>query len=360
MPLIIMLSLLIKISISIECDKSWFRGNINSFFSLPFNYAYSTGDIPSGRWTSYVTVYQRINNEAIEYSCGGTVLSDKHILTSRLCAIDENGSLLNASDLLVRLGTHRQNVLNFGFAQFRAISRIHQPSASELAHENSIVLLEVIVPIVFNKLVQTGCLRTAYLTSNRHEAVVGWGIEGNNGALQIVVMDPNNCSTSFYDVTKFCSNDRGSTVYENQSEKWFIKGILNCSKPFSSISCTNNSKSIIEIAQYMPWIAKITDLNYLKVKRRGRIFNQNQKYPNLLPQRNCGNLLIDHASDGEYAALFEYAWIARIGHRMNYIVSYIINISTGTLISHRYILSTAFFNWLLGKPYVENYSRGKH
>lgn len=245
---LIMLSLLVRNSVStpIECDNFWYKEEGYFWFhNFIFNHEYKTGDIPAGRWPSYVTIYHR-NNGAIDYTCGGTLMSHEYALTSKLCVINESGFLLNATNLLVRVGTHRQNVLNFGFAQFRAVSKInHQPSDTS---KNELVLLEVKLQILYNNLVHPGCIRTDHKVSIKQE--VGWGIEGTSVSVQIVLRNPEDCSSSF-NLTKCCSNDRGSAVYENDAGTWYFKGIINCSKPFATITCIKNSNGFIALAPYM-------------------------------------------------------------------------------------------------------------
>lgn len=83
----------------------------------------------AGQWPWHGTVYhyrKRARAAAVEFACSGTLISERHVPIAKICAISENGSWLESGELLFRIGTHAQNVFNFGRAQHRKVGKIHQ------------------------------------------------------------------------------------------------------------------------------------------------------------------------------------------------------------------------------------------
>lgn len=305
-----------------------------------------------GQWPWIGIVYHRKPNQIVEYACGGTLISERHALTSTLCVKSENGTLLNSGDVLFRIGTHKKNLLNVGYAQHRQVVRIHQPVEYDEESENKVVILELSYKVKFNKYVQPACFVQIPIGGPSIHIVTGWGLpEGNDllGNYETIFRCGENHiyisnNYKYMNLTEVCDKDRGGVVHDSNDYGFpdvskYLYAIIDC-----VIACEKNYydfPGIIWLYGYLPWIATITNLDYLRVVRKGQRYDPSKQYPNLLPRRNCGNVFNGNTETGPNAQLYEYPWMAMIFGR-RYFNGSIYHLCTGTLISHRYVLTAAF------------------
>lgn len=306
-----------------------------------------------GQWPWYGIVYHRKPNRIVEYACGGTLISERHVLTSTLCVKSENCTLLDSGDVLFRIGTHKLNVVNVGYAQHRQVIKIHQPVEYDVKSENKVVILELRHKVNFNKHVQPACL--FFIPGyglNGSLIVTGWGLpEGNvlenykvhSGCDHLYFYCENNMG--LLNLTGVCDKDRNGVVHDWQHYLYvgvakYIRAMIDCSHVNSCEDSGLDLTGMIALFKYLPWIANITNLDYLRTVRKGQRYDPTKQYPNLLPRRNCGNVLNGNTETGPNAQLYEYPWMAMLMGR-NYRNGSIYHLCTGTLISHRYVLSAA-------------------
>ncbi|EDS42411.1 elastase [Culex quinquefasciatus] len=211
-----------------------------------------------GQWPWYGTVYHREPNRAVEYACGGTLISESHVLTSRLCAINANGSLLDSGNVFVRFGTNKQNLLNFGYAQHRQVFRIHQPVDFDRNSKNDIVIFEMRVKVQFNDYIQPICIgRIGYI----NDVMIGWGAAEDKQHLDQVRNKRKKCSDTlrswYYNQTEICNKDRGSIGMYSLKDEWYLKVIVDCTK-LSFDPCKKNyffyRANTVQLNDYLSWI----------------------------------------------------------------------------------------------------------
>lgn len=299
-----------------------------------------------GQWPWIGIVYHRRQSDLpmAQYACSGTLISDRHVLTSMLCVAGENGTvLLSSEDVFFRIGTHRRNFFNFGYARHRRVSRIHQPTDFEQeGSKNELVILELNERVTFNDYVQPGCIGpdfNFFFYRGHFKRIIGWGLaEGHEDHLG----NYNSiCPTRFQLNGSFvCEKDRGAVVlkwdHENSPSR-VLFGIVDCVRPTSCEQ--NNKQGFIRIENFIPWIAQTTNLEYLRTIRKGQPFDPTKRYRNLLPQRHCGNNFISINETSSTAQLYEFPWIANIFRTH---VEFLDEpMCQGSLISHRYVLTAA-------------------
>lgn len=280
------------------------------------------GDAYPGQWPWIGIIYHRKPDETVEFACSGTLISEKHVLTPRLCATSENGTILNSEDVFFRIGTNNKKIFNFGYARHRRVSKIHQSSDLNGEEHNKLVILELDRNVTFNKYVQPACIRRIFWSEL---IITGWGLEGGNDILRI---SKANC-------TAVCDKDRGSVLHTYYDQYPLIVNFVNC---FETRECSFMSD--IHIGFYGGWIGQITNLDYLRMVRKGQHFDPTKQYTNLLPRRNCGNNFIGKNETDSTAQLYEFPWMAII-YEYGFWNNKSLAKCHGTLISHRNVLTSA-------------------
>ncbi|XP_039433894.1 polyserase-2-like [Culex pipiens pallens] len=263
-------------------------------------------DAAPGQWPWYGSVFHYRTDRSIAFACGGTLISRNHVLTVAVCVMDGAGSLLGSGEVMVRLGTHHQNVLHFGNARYRRVKSVHLPKDGEIA------ILKLTEDVKFNKYVLSICMMVQPFDDQNAKLLVGWGVNG----------DANQLGSYLGNDTCHFRNDRASIGVALLMGGWFLQYFTHC------------SGDVITLKRYESWIAKTTNLIYLQKLRSGQDFNSTHQYPQLLPRRHCGKGLIDGEKSTPNATLYEFPWIAKLFNRaLGYNC-------LGTLISHRYVLTS--------------------
>lgn len=280
------------------------------------------GDAYPGQWPWIGIIYHQKADKTVEFACSGSLISEKHVLTPRICATSENGTLLNSEDVFFRIGTHNRKQINFGYARHRRVSKIHQSSDFYGEHKNELIILELDRNVKFNKYVQPACIRPLF---GFDSFTTGWGLEGGNDILR----------NSNADCTAVCNQDRGSVFHEFHGPYPSIVNFVNC---FETRECSDIF--YISIYNYANWIGQTTNLDYLRMVRKGQHFDPTKQYKNLLPRRYCGNNFFGKKKTKPSAQLYEFPWMAII-FEYNFWSNEEREICHGTLISHRYVLTSA-------------------
>ncbi|XP_050420474.1 venom protease-like [Adelges cooleyi] len=217
------------------------------------------GEIPKlGEWSWAVTLGYRNKYkpyDPLQWSCGGSLISDRYVLTSAYCTIETGQTKLSVA----RLGD-----LSLDPDVDDGASPQDIPIEKIIAHEsydrrkrvNDIALLKLESAAVFNKHVQPICLPTSQKLRSKlfvkyTPTVVGWGTTRINGPLSNILMevglpvvDNMDCNRSY---SKFpvtidnrvlcagslkggkgsCQGDSGNTLMIPQSGQWYSIGIVS-------------------------------------------------------------------------------------------------------------------------------------
>lgn len=131
-----------------------------------------------GEWPSFVEILVSANGNISE--CGGTLVSDRHVLTSAECVHTKHGSsvvgLANPSNVSVYLAT---NMLSWPaeFELYReaksiCVAKDYSPSTSPPAHDWA--LIELDEPVEFGDNIQPACLPSESPIQTKGETAVCW------------------------------------------------------------------------------------------------------------------------------------------------------------------------------------------
>ncbi|XP_055603930.1 uncharacterized protein LOC129752164 [Uranotaenia lowii] len=238
-----------------------------------------------GQWPWHVALYQMDRSGQRVYKCGGTLIDQRHVLTSAHCVVRSNGKPMNPERLNVELGKH----LLFDYpeqVQIRNVSQIHiHPEFSLNRNDIAVLVLdrnvrysEFVIPICLER---SGVGSTENLVGKRGW-VAGWGLTENNSislqlkTAQMPVVNDTECVQNdpilfgrFISAGVYCASDRNGTsvclgdsgggMYFSTGDFFELRGIVSfAAKPPSGGCDVNKFIIFTNVAYYYPWIVSLT------------------------------------------------------------------------------------------------------
>ncbi|XP_077287856.1 trypsin-1-like [Arctopsyche grandis] len=250
-----------------------------------------------GDWPWHVALYGRNRNvtNPLSYRCGGSIVSDKAILTAAHCVTTSEGDKLPRNALLAMAGKYNLNKRDKSVQELRLSSVILPDGFDRNNLRNDIAILRLRTRIIFNQYVQPICLWTDYDISRNvsknhayglNGTIVGWGLNENDTASQqlmtgtMTIVSDTECLlsyASFFDKFVYenslcaggqqtigsspCNGDSGGglVVPVIQSDKkisYFLRGIV-------SVTVSRSDKKVCDpqyftvftdAAKYIDWI----------------------------------------------------------------------------------------------------------
>ncbi|CAH0549014.1 unnamed protein product, partial [Brassicogethes aeneus] len=253
--------------------------------------AFGENTIP-GQWPWHVAIYNFIEAQ-MRYTCGGSLISKKHVLTAAHCLTKARTTNPVKIDILtVYLGKHNLN--NFGQeVQERKVSKITlHPQFSYNVLYNDIAILTLSEPVKFTDFVRPVCIWDDYIALDivfdRLGTVVGWGFDENqqisntlkkvempvkthtdcilsNNEFFSKVMTKNNYCAGFRNGSSACNGDSGGgMVFPKQGTSgadtiWHIRGLVSIGVALQGQYICDNKQYIVftDVAKYLKWIKDV-------------------------------------------------------------------------------------------------------
>ncbi|XP_055632332.1 phenoloxidase-activating factor 1-like [Toxorhynchites rutilus septentrionalis] len=219
-----------------------------------------------------------------EYVCGGTLVSERFVVTAAHCTIGENPNKL--PKMSVQLGV---NAVGSPEGKVYNVEKIHRHSGFSLDNlRDDIALLELDSPVEFTDFVLPICLsEKTKMEPGKLGAIVGWGFTENDipstrlKLAKLPVVDELDCKrkepelygrvltnkvfcAGYTNGTTACNGDSGGGIVFERGDAWYLGGILSFtrSRDGSQLCLTTTYTVFTDVTRYLDWIGKITNTDF--------------------------------------------------------------------------------------------------
>ncbi|XP_077485205.1 proclotting enzyme-like [Amblyomma americanum] len=213
-----------------------------------------------GAWPWMAAIYRKTEGAEPTLICGGTLVTDRHVLTAGNCVIGgAGGKQLPARMLTVRVGDHDLNSTGDHTApvDVQVSEVVRHPRYDLRSNANDIALLVLSKPVTWNRFVQPVCLPFGPLASETLEGsrayVTGWGATHFSGAGsselrqgQVPVWAEADCKKAYERLlpigeahlcagdirggTDACQGDSGGPLQLLHEGRYYVVGIVSGGK----------------------------------------------------------------------------------------------------------------------------------
>ncbi|KAL9692895.1 hypothetical protein quinque_012180 [Culex quinquefasciatus] len=269
----LLLSQLIAADEGGSITNSLFRCGIRKRFGVQLILRGRTAEL--GQWPWHAAIYH-----GSSYKCGGTLIDQRHVLTSAHCVVDSQRRPLRPAGIEVQLGKHDLRESSHAVK----VSEVHVHEEFE-RNRNDIALLVLSSTVTFSELVIPICLEGIQggddLVDQRGW-VVGWG-ETEDGAVSnqlktasMPVVSNTECVQNDPDLfgrfispgvfcasdrngTSVCRGDSGGGMYILAGDRWELRGITSFAGLSETGSCdTKKFVVFTNVAHFYGWIKRLT------------------------------------------------------------------------------------------------------
>ncbi|XP_039315595.1 proclotting enzyme [Solenopsis invicta] len=275
----------------IPAPNSNYKCGVSSRSGHP-KYLVVNGDkISPGQWPWLVALFVANKRIEFDFRCGGSILTNQHILTAAHCLkLDLNSNdTFPPNVLIVALGRFNLTHWREKESTNREVANytIHPHYAHSFTGDSDLAILKLRETVDYNVYIKPICLWSGATNIERTIGqmgyVVGWGLDEDNNRftedprlakLKIVSrMDCLNNDKSYYDSTSdrtFCAGLSGSTpcsgdsgsglmIFDYTLQRFHLRGVVSLTISNGPIGTCDPTKFVIfaDVAKYLPWIQQL-------------------------------------------------------------------------------------------------------
>ncbi|XP_064490020.1 trypsin alpha-3-like [Ornithodoros turicata] len=200
-------------------------------------------------------------------TCGGTIITPWHVLTSAHCVIHD-GKIFDSIEVISGSVTTTSSKA----MKVRVVAAVHHERYNQSTFFNDIAILRVEKPFQYGLLVRPACLHTNETDLTGHKVIVaGWGVErahlqasDNLRFTTIKILSQRECKKRLQEYSfnpkimmcayqrdkDACQGDSGSALMLKQKKSYIQVGIVSF-----GINCAGDLPGVyVPVAAYAQWI----------------------------------------------------------------------------------------------------------
>lgn len=270
-------------------------------------------------WPWHAAIRQHVSNDRPEYVCGGTLISERFIVTAAHCTINPENPNRRVK-LSVQLGV---NAVGAPDGKIFNVLQVHRHSGFSLYDlKDDIALLELENPVPFSESILPACVSSKTdLEPGKLGAVVGWGFTENDirsttlKLAKLPVIEELECKrkepelygrvltnkvfcAGYTNGTSACNGDSGGGIVFERGDAWYLGGIVSFTKARDGEErCLATTYTVFtKLMPYLDWIEKVTNTDFSDEYGIEKIVPCNvpgQTNGNCVPVQQCRNIFDD-------------------------------------------------------------------
>lgn len=240
-----------------------------------------------GQWPWHAALFHVSSNGSSSYACGGTLLDQRHVLTSAHCVTTKrrkNIVPISGSKLVIHLGQY--DLREITEVQLRNVSEVHIHEEYS-TNRNDIAVLVLSSDVEYSDFVIPICLDNRVdpdLTKlvGQRGSVAGWGLTENHTVAQLLrtaqmpvvshvecvqadptlfgrYLDRGMFCAGERNGTSVCNGDSGGGFYISEGDRWVLRGVVSFSGVDENRQCdTAQYAGFANVHNYLGWIKDVT------------------------------------------------------------------------------------------------------
>ncbi|KAL0266284.1 UNVERIFIED_CONTAM: hypothetical protein PYX00_008876 [Menopon gallinae] len=242
-----------------------------------------------GQWPWHAALYKNTGPN-LNYSCGGTLVTDQHVVTAAHCVTREyTTAALDPKMLLVYLGKYHLYIWSENEIATKEVARVNvHPNYNTTDFRSDIAVLTLSTKVEFTDFIRPVCMWDSRNTRiedivGLQGTVVGWGFDTTKQLTeelkqaQMPVVSYDQCLWSypeffprftsnttycagFKNGTSVCNGDSGGGMFfpikSNREVQWFFRGLVSLSAAVKGARICDTQHYVVftDVAKYLPWL----------------------------------------------------------------------------------------------------------